>query len=238
LDEAVKLDCFILRSSRTIPLPPKIMNIIVASFIATFAWMVVRAFQQDQPGSDSQRDLLREDLLFIKGKLAPVYRVVRGAAQVVAGIISAVVEVYSSKLVQELMVTTRRFVAENGPIAKNRAQESWQKLQPRQIDSQEAQPSEAVVTVTAVAVVEDEQPAVTVPAVNVVEDEQPAVTVAAAEVVEDAQPAVTAASSEMSPDSLEEPETASRSGAATSARRRRGSRRSGSGSGSGRRVSS
>ena len=229
------------------------MNIIVASFIATFAWMVVRAFQQDQPGSDSQRDLLREDLLFIKGKLAPVYRVVRGAAQVVAGIISAVVEVYSSKLVQELMVTTRRFVAENGPIAKNRAQESWQKLQPRQIDSQEAQPSEAVVTVTAVAVVEDEQPAVTVPAVNVVEDEQPAVTVAAAEVVEDeqpavtvaaaevvedAQPAVTAASSEMSPDSLEEPETASRSGAATSARRRRGSRRSGSGSGSGRRVSS
>lgn len=193
------------------------MNIILLSFIGSFAWMVVRAFQQDQLGSESQRDLLKEDMLFIEGKLAPAYRVVLGAAQVVAGIISAVVEVYSSTQVQALMVNSRRFVSENAPIAKNWAQESWQRLQHRQTVSPETEPSEAVVSITAVAVVEDEQPAVTVPVptAEVVEDEQ-----AAAEVVETDQSAVTAASAELSPDSLMEPETASNSGAASNAKGR------------------
>ncbi len=109
--------------------PKPIMNIIVLAFIGSFAWMVFRAFQQDRLGSDSPRDLLKEDLLFIKSKLVPVYRVVLGAAQLVAGIISAVVEVYSSTQVQELMVNSRRFVSENAPIAKNWAQKSWQRLQ-------------------------------------------------------------------------------------------------------------
>jgi hypothetical protein len=192
------------------------MNIIVLAFIVSFAWMVVRAFQQDRLDSDSPRDLLKEDMLFIKSKLLPVYRVVLGAAQLVAGIIAAVVEVYSSTQVQDWILTTRRFVSKNAPIANNWAQGSWQRLQHRQTDSEEALPSEAVVTVAAVDVVEDEQPDVTVAAVDVVKDEQTAATGTIAFIV---------SSSERLPGSLAETETASDSGADTSAQGRRSSRR-------------
>jgi hypothetical protein len=226
--------------------PKPIMNIILLSFIGTFAWMVVRAFQQDRLNSDSPRDLLKEDLLFIKGKLAPAYRVVLGAAQLVAGIIAAVVEVYSSTQVQDWILTTRQFVSKNAPIAKKWAQESWQRLQHRQTVSPEAQPSEAVVTVAAAEVVEDPQPAVgdtiaitvstselspgSPAAPETASDSGDAVT--AAKVIEDPQTAVgdtiaiTVSTSELSPGSLAEPETASDSGAVTSARgRNRSSRR-------------